>query len=261
MTDQRLAGELPAPDRPPAGAGGTRADRPPAGASGTRADRARRRSAVSLSEILAVCDRELGEVGRRDHLFTWLRAPGGGVDAWLPVDAYYPRHRLVVLYQVRGRANADVYRELIPAHGLRLLELTPADLVSSSGGAERALASILAQLAPPPAPAAQPPLEAPRHHDLWARVSARAQSRRPTTPARSDGHAPPSPTAARSDGHPPPSAAERASQFLTTRAARGTRRAPAPASAESPLAGVAVGVVLVLVLIVAAIYIASTVGG
>ena len=47
--------------------------------------------------ILSMCDRLLGEVGRRHHMFAWLRAPGAGAGEWLAVDAYYPRARLVVM--------------------------------------------------------------------------------------------------------------------------------------------------------------------
>jgi hypothetical protein len=44
-----------------------------------------------------MCDRLLDEVGRRRHMFAWLRAPGAGAGEWLAVDAYYPRARLVVM--------------------------------------------------------------------------------------------------------------------------------------------------------------------
>ena len=55
----------------------------------------------------------------------------------------------------------ELYRELVPARGLRLLELTPADLGSTPAGAERALAQKLADLPlsrtpEPPAPERSP---------------------------------------------------------------------------------------------------------
>ena len=53
--------------------------------------------ALGTPAILALCDRAIGEVGRRKHVFTWLRAPGSMAGEWLAVDAYYPGHRLVVL--------------------------------------------------------------------------------------------------------------------------------------------------------------------
>jgi len=67
--------------------------------------------------ILSMCDDLLGEVGRRDHIFAWLRAPGAAADEWLPVDAYYPRARLVVICRSASRPHDAVYRELVPAHG------------------------------------------------------------------------------------------------------------------------------------------------
>jgi len=78
--------------------------------------------------ILSMCDDLLGEVGRRDHIFAWLRAPGAAADEWLPVDAYYPRARLVVICRSASRPHDAVYRELVPAHGLGLMTLDPAAL-------------------------------------------------------------------------------------------------------------------------------------
>jgi hypothetical protein len=58
-------------------------------------------------------------------MFTWLRAPGAGREDWLAVDAYYPGNRLVVVWQEHASDNDRVFAELVPAHGLRLLELGP----------------------------------------------------------------------------------------------------------------------------------------
>jgi hypothetical protein len=44
-----------------------------------------------------MCDRLLDEVGRRRHMFAWLRAPGASAGDWLAVDAYYPCAQLVVM--------------------------------------------------------------------------------------------------------------------------------------------------------------------
>ena len=76
--------------------------------------------------LSSICDELLGEVGRRAHIFAWLRAPGAGADEWLPVDAYYPRARLVVMCRSGSRPDDAVYRELVPAHGLGLMTLESA---------------------------------------------------------------------------------------------------------------------------------------
>lgn len=107
-------------------------------------DRVRR--SLPVPDILATCDRLLGEVGRRDHLFAWLRAPGPGEREWLPVDAYYPRARLAVMCRRRTWPHAEHYRELIPAHGLGLLRLDPSALGSDREAVETALAAKLSDL-------------------------------------------------------------------------------------------------------------------
>ena len=81
--------------------------------------------ARTVEEVLALVDRILAEPGRRRHLFGWLRRPGGGREDWLSVDAYYPSNRLVVMCVDRIDEHGEIYRELIPAHGLRLLEVRP----------------------------------------------------------------------------------------------------------------------------------------
>src|SRR5580700_2316802 len=82
-------------------------------------------------QLLDVCDRLLGERGRRRHLFGWLRTPDA--EQWLPVDAYYPGNRLVVLCRDRaddGDGDGDdgddgdrLIAARVPEHGLRLLRL------------------------------------------------------------------------------------------------------------------------------------------
>jgi hypothetical protein len=108
-----------------------------------------------------LCDEVLGEVGRRQHRFDWLLGDPGqsGRRVRLPVDGHWPGHGLVVEYREmqhdqpvahfdkphrmtvsgvhRGeqRAIYDRRREdLIPAHGLRLIILKPADLASDGRG-------------------------------------------------------------------------------------------------------------------------------
>lgn len=101
------------------------------------------------SEILDLCDRVVGEPGRRQHLFAWLRPPGAGPEEWLPVDAYYPAHRLVVVCRGRDEEPEGAYSELVPAHGLRLLELSPRELDGDPAEALRMMISALGPVASP----------------------------------------------------------------------------------------------------------------
>ncbi|WP_340559679.1 hypothetical protein [Streptomyces sp. GSL17-111] len=132
------------------------------------------------SYVVGLCDRILGESALTQHRFDWLLGdPGaGGRRVRLPVDAYWPGRRLVVEYRElqhdrpmphfdkpdrltvsgvhRGeqRALYDARREeLIPAHGLRLVIVRPADLVADGRGRLRRdeaadLAALEAILAP-----------------------------------------------------------------------------------------------------------------
>ena len=111
--------------------------------------------------VLDLCDEALGSLGRRQHRFDWLRGDPGssGRQARLPVDSYWPGHRLVVEYRElqhdqpieffdkpdrltvsgvhRGeqRALYDARRDvLIPANGLRLVVIRPADLAADGRG-------------------------------------------------------------------------------------------------------------------------------
>lgn len=105
--------------------------------------------------VVALCDEVLGEKSTTQHRFEWLLGDPGanGRRVRLPVDAYWPGHRLVVEYRERQhdepvahfdkpdrltvsgvhrgeqRALYDARREAeIPAHGLRLVIIRPADL-------------------------------------------------------------------------------------------------------------------------------------
>jgi hypothetical protein len=91
--------------------------------------------------ILSMCDQLLGEVGRRHHMFAWLRAPGAGADEWLAVDSYYPRARLVVICRASPEPHDSLYRELVPAHGLGLLTLDPAVLGNDRDAVKKTLAA------------------------------------------------------------------------------------------------------------------------
>ena len=114
---------------------------------------------LEVSEVLDLCDRVLGEPGRRRHLFAWLRAPGAGPEEWLPVDAYYPSHRLVVIWREQPSTQDGVYEEEVPAHGLRLLELSPAAL---DGDPAAGLRRMIAELGAAPTPRAAGPQLAPK---------------------------------------------------------------------------------------------------
>ncbi len=110
--------------------------------------------------VLGLCDEALGTAGLRQHRFGWLTGdPGVQGRAELPVDAYWPEHRLVVEYHERRhdepvahfdqpdrmtvngvhrgeqRARYDARRRTeIPAHGLRLVEIGHHDLAAGPGG-------------------------------------------------------------------------------------------------------------------------------
>jgi hypothetical protein len=105
--------------------------------------------------ILSICDRLLGESGRRHHMFAWLRAPGAAAGEWLAVDAYYPRARLVVLCRSQPAPDGSIYRELVPAHGLGLLTLDPAVLGNDRDAVEATLAAKIFDLEH--VPRARPP--------------------------------------------------------------------------------------------------------
>jgi hypothetical protein len=111
--------------------------------------------------VLDLCDEVLGEVGRRQARFDWLRGDPNhrGRAVRLAVDAYWPEHGLVVEYRELQHDRAvphfdkpdrltlsGVHRglqrkiydqrrdELIPAHGIRLVVIKPADLAADPRG-------------------------------------------------------------------------------------------------------------------------------
>ena len=113
------------------------------------------RRGIPAATILAMCDRVLGEVGRRRHMFAWLRVPGSAADDWLPVDAYYPRARLVVMCRAAPGPHDGLYREQVPAHGLGLLTLDPRLMGDDEAAVEAALAARIFDLEHIPRPAAK----------------------------------------------------------------------------------------------------------
>jgi hypothetical protein len=117
----------------------------------------RERRGIPSPTILAMCDRLLGEVGRRRHMFAWLRVPGSAADEWLPVDAYDPRARLVVMCRPPARPHDELYRRLVPSHGLGLLRLDPEVLGDDPEAVEAALAAKIFDLEHVPRPAAREP--------------------------------------------------------------------------------------------------------
>ncbi len=121
----------------------------------------RSRSDSDEAYVLGLCDEVIGETGWRQHRFAWLLGDPGksGRRVRLPVDAYWPNHGLVVEYREiqhdrptphfdkpdrltvsgvhRGEQRAIYDRrreELVPAQGLRLVILRPADLVADTRG-------------------------------------------------------------------------------------------------------------------------------
>lgn len=111
--------------------------------------------------VVDLCNRILGENASTQHGFDWLLGDPGksGRRAKLPVDAYWPGHQLVVEYRElqhdqpmphldkpdrltvsgvhRGekRTLYDARRDTdIPAHGLRLIIVRPADLDADGRG-------------------------------------------------------------------------------------------------------------------------------
>lgn len=128
--------------------GGALGDDAPPSRQGS--DRAPGDGSLGVPEILDLTDRLLGERGRRSHLFTWLKRPGGGPADWLAVDAYYPGNKVVVVCRDTAGPNIEVFGELVPAHGLRLLEIDRSQLVGGRESAQQALEQRVAQLGPVP---------------------------------------------------------------------------------------------------------------
>jgi len=119
------------------------------------------RAESDAAYVLDLCDEILEERGSREHSFEWLLGDPSknGTLRKLPVDAYYPGHRLVIEYRERQhdepnthfdkpavmtvsgvhrgeqRRRYDERRDReIPANGLRLLVIKPDDLDATRRG-------------------------------------------------------------------------------------------------------------------------------
>jgi hypothetical protein len=119
------------------------------------------RSGSDEAYVIDLCDEILEERALRQHRFAWLQGDPGqdGRRASLPVDAYYPRRRLVVEYRERQhdepvaffdkpervtvsgvhrgeqRRLYDRRREAeIPRNGLRLVIIRVSDFAATSSG-------------------------------------------------------------------------------------------------------------------------------
>lgn len=142
---------------------------------------------LPATTVLSMCDRLLGEIGRRDHMFAWLRVPGSSTGEWLAVDAYYPRSRLVVMCRPASGPHDALYRELIPARGLGLLTLDPTALGDHPATAEATVAAKIFDLEHVPRPAARP---APASDSAEASRRGRSFSMAPVSSQAPDGRAP-----------------------------------------------------------------------
>jgi hypothetical protein len=177
--------------------------------------------AADNSELLDLCDRIIGEMGRRRHLFSWLRAPGAA-EGWLAVDAYYPASRLVVVCHLQPGPHDHLYRELIPGRGLRLLELSTAELPVEGEAAATELRRLIADLGPAPPRAVKarstedPERETPLAEVAMARIVS-ALTPPPTAPAAERRGVGPSRAAA----------AERGARFVAEHRAAAASRAAA----------------------------------
>lgn len=203
MTTDGLAADPPVPD-------------PTSGGTGI----------LPVGTIIALCDQLLGEISRRSHFFTWLRAPDAGAQDWLAVDAYYPCNRLVVICRSESGAHDQLYAELVPAHSLRLLRIVPAELGGDRAHAAIVLGRSLSALAPPPMPAPEP-------EELTA---TRALAALTQPPARAFAAlAKPAPEPAASRRHAGPAQAEAARRAARFVASHPAAPKPKPDVREAPL--------------------------
>ena len=104
--------------------------------------------------VIDLCDEVLGEKASRQHKFDFLRGDGNP-GRQLPVDAYYPKLNLVVEYRERQHTESvalfdkkttisgvsrgeqrRIYdqrrRDVLPKHGIRLVEISYSDLKHDS---------------------------------------------------------------------------------------------------------------------------------
>jgi hypothetical protein len=110
---------------------------------------------TDTARTLAVCDGLLREIGRREHRFSWLRDPDGPDDRWLVVDGYYPSNKVVV-YCGDDPDELRLYHQLVPQHGLYLLQIEPQDLPDDQLAAQALLRKQLEQDGWSPRPQSRP---------------------------------------------------------------------------------------------------------
>jgi hypothetical protein len=137
---------------------------------------------TDAARALAVCDGLLREVGRREHRFSWLRDPDGPDDQWLVVDGYYPSNKVVV-HCGDDPDELRLYHQLVPQHGLYLLEIDPPELPDDQLAAQARLRKQLEDQGWSPRPVsgpvtAEPPAAKP------GRQAARQSARPPVSPGR-----------------------------------------------------------------------------
>jgi hypothetical protein len=193
-------------------------------------------ASLDVPQILDLCDRIVGEIGRRAHMFGWLRASDG--ERWLSVEAYYPSNRLVVVCREHSGPDDDLYSERVPAHGMRLLATSPAELGADRDRAQAVLKQRIADLGPPPRRPHETPVE------LTGSVVARAVASLATPAAPRPSPVPlgaETGTSAhdqrqRRVGQTQAEAAKRAARFVSTRPSGPARRAPRPHAPLSPAA-------------------------
>jgi len=114
------------------------------------------RQSSDESYVIDLCDEVLGESAIRQHRFDFLR---GDANTRLPVDAYYPSINLVVEYRERQHTRPVAHfdkpdrmtvsgvhrgeqrrlydqrrREVLPRHGIRLIEIDYSGLKHHSNG-------------------------------------------------------------------------------------------------------------------------------
>jgi hypothetical protein len=130
---------------------------------------------LTAADVLNICDRILGEPARRRHFFAWLRAPGAASDEWLPVDGYYPANKLVVVWRAAPGATDNLYSELVPAHGFRLLALTPDAVGADRHQAEARLRGRIEALGAAPRRVREP--QPPRAREPQPRRAVEPQAR------------------------------------------------------------------------------------
>ena len=81
------------------------------------------------SYVIDLCDEILGLVASRQHRFDFLR---GDANTKLPVDAYYSELNIVVGRGEQRRIYDQRRRDVLPAHGITLIEINYSDFNHSS---------------------------------------------------------------------------------------------------------------------------------